>query len=117
MNEGDALLQYVAQYVKGRVPPEHELLVIEAVASTLTLMMSTPEFTNRLLIVQQLMAENWELHQALLAAKRPKRVAKRQAPKAKAAKTVTMAVKKTQKRAAGRSAEFKKGAGEGGPLR
>jgi hypothetical protein len=116
MNEGDALLQYVTAFVKGRVPPEQEALVIEAVARTLTMMMTTPEFTNRLVIVQQLMAENWELHQALLAAKRsrdrkpptPGRAAKR--PPKSQARAVKMTVKKPPVKKRGTNSSFKKGA-------
>ncbi len=106
-HEGDALLQYIAEVVHGRVPPEHEQLVIELVARTLTMMMNTPDFVNRLLIVQQLNQEVYLLQQALMA--RPKRPpAKKQAAK----KAVKVAVKMgpVKKAPRGTNKAFKKGA-------
>jgi DNA primase len=114
-HESDALLEYIAQQVHGRVPPDQERLVIELVARTLTMMMNTPDFVNRLLIVQQLNQEVYLLQQALLAQQRKapprKPAARKQAAKKKAA--VKMGPVKVAKRRPvprGTNKAFKKGA-------
>ena len=117
-HESDALLEYIAQQVQGRVPPDQERLVIELVARTLTMMMSTPDFVNRLLIVQQLNQEVYLLQQALLAQQRkapPRKPAARKPPVKKATKkaAVKMGPVKVAKRRPvprGTNKAFKKGA-------
>ena len=112
--ESDDLLEYIAQIVRGRVPPEHERLVVELVARTLTMMMNTPDFVNRLLIVQQLtytvqqlQQENLLLQQTLLTQLPRKRPP---ATKKKAVKMGPVKVVPKKKAPKGASTAFKKGA-------
>lgn len=118
--EGDALFQHVARFVRGRVPPEQELLVIELVARSVALVMTTPEFLDKLTIVQQLRQDNWQLRQALIAyqrdemqrANRRAAAARSRAKKAPAKKVAAKKVPAPRKSPARKSpnAAFKRGA-------
>ena len=74
MTEGDDLLRHIHAYVHGRVPAQHENLIVELVGRTVVLVMTTPEFYNHLKPIQDLQLENWNLRQALIAYQRAERV-------------------------------------------
>jgi hypothetical protein len=112
--EGDALFQHVARFVRGRVPPEHELVVIQLVAHTVAFVMTTPEFLNKLTVVEELRHDNWQLRQALIAYQRDEmsrmeRARKRKVGAAKKAAPKRVAKKVAPKRATPNAA-FKRGA-------
>jgi len=92
--EGDALFQHVARFVRGRVPPEQEMLVIELVARSIALVMTTPEFLNNLTVVQELRQDNWNLRQALVAYQRDEMARMNRSRRAAAARAAKGAPKK-----------------------
>ena len=113
--EGDALFQHVARFVRGRVPPQHELVVIELVARTVAFVMTTPEFLNHLTVVQELREDNWNLRQALIAYQRAEqaRAQRARTRKASAAKKMPAPKKAPARKSPARkppNAAFKRGA-------
>ena len=90
-------------------------MVIELVAHTVAFVMTTPEFVNKLTVVEQLRKDNWDLRQALIAYQRAEMSRAERANKAKAAKARKAPAKKVAPRkvAPKRStpnAAFKRGA-------
>lgn len=114
MHEGDDLLAHIRAYVRGRVPPAWEDLVVELVGRTVVLVMTTPAFYNHLTYVQELQRENAALRAALRPVQRPpmKKPTPRKTPARKAPpRKATAPVKKATKKASpSRVAAFKKGA-------
>ena len=89
-DEGDDLLNHIRLFVRGRVAPQYENLVVELVGRTVVLIMSTPSFYGHLLAFQELQRENWNLRQALIAYQhaeqvRTQKARTRKAPAKKAA--------------------------------
>lgn len=111
MTPGDDLQRHIRGYVRGRVHPGYEDLVVEMVARTVVLIMTTPDFYNHLTFVQELQLENHNLRQALLALQRSKPVKKTTAKKASTVKrpTVKKAVKKTPSKKPSNVKAFERG--------
>lgn len=92
--EGDHLLAMIRQLVHGRVPPEHEELVVEIVARTTVVIFSDPQFYSHLRLVQDLQSRIIQLERVISLYQqgqvqaRPVKVAKKvyKAPAKKAAK-------------------------------
>lgn len=83
IDAGDDLLRHIRSYVRGRVPPNLESIVVELVGRSVVLIMTTPDFYNHLTYVQQLQRENWNLRQALIGYQQAER---QRAQKARARK-------------------------------
>ena len=116
ISEADDLLRHIRSFVRGRVPPQHENLVVELVGRTVVLIMTTPAFVNHLRAVQELQQENWNLRQALIAYQRAagapaaKPRARKAPAKRPAAKKVATPRKAAPKKASSNVRAFKRGA-------
>ena len=70
------------------------MAVIELVAHTVAFVMTTPEFVNKLTVVEQLRYDNWQLRQALVAYQRDEMARMNRSRRAAAARAAKGAPKK-----------------------